>query len=82
MDIETSRILVVDDNDDIRDLIVHILKAHGYEVSEASNGETALDLLTTQLPDLVLLDVMMPGLSGYEVVERIRSHENSQIAAT
>lgn len=82
MDTETSRILVVDDNEDIRDLIVHILTAHGFQVFEASNGQNALEMLPSIRPHLVLLDVMMPGLSGYDVVEKIRSHEDSEIAAT
>ena len=70
-------LLVVDDNQDIRDLLSHTLSLNGYEVREASEGLTALKLIHEVHPDLVLLDVMMPGLSGYEVAQRIR--ENSEI---
>jgi DNA-binding response OmpR family regulator len=70
-------LLVVDDNQDIRDLLSHTLSLNGFEVREASEGLTALKLIHEVHPDLVLLDVMMPGLSGYEVAQRIR--ENSEI---
>jgi putative two-component system response regulator len=65
-------ILVVDDNDANRLLLRTYLKARGYGVREASDGEGALDLIRDQMPDLVLLDVMMPGLSGYDVCRRLR----------
>ena len=57
-------LLVVDDNQDIRDLLSHTLSLNGFEVREASEGLTALKLIHEVHPDLVLLDVMMPGLSG------------------
>lgn len=69
--------MVVDDNQDIRDLLSHSLSLNGFEVCQASEGLTALKLIHEVHPDLVLLDVMMPGLSGFEVAQRIR--ENSEI---
>ena len=69
-------ILVVDDNADNRYTLLHRLRREGYEnVTEAADGRTALDLMARQRFDLVLLDVMMPGLNGYEVLSRIKSDD-------
>ncbi len=74
-------LLVVDDNKDIRDLISHILTLNGFEVREASEGQMALEIIAQSRPDLVLLDVMMPGLSGYEVVAQVRSSPEVEISS-
>ena len=68
-----SRILVVDDTPANVKLLVDVLAARGYEVDSAVDGEQALAKIAQQVPDLVLLDIMMPGLSGYEVCRRLRS---------
>jgi DNA-binding response OmpR family regulator len=65
-------VLVVDDQEDIVDLMRDFLEAEGYAVVTALEGGAALDLLRHQRIDVVLLDVMMPGPSGFEVVRRIR----------
>ncbi|MET1054545.1 MAG: response regulator [Pedobacter sp.] len=62
------RILVIEDNDDIRESIAEILELAGYEVFEANNGKAGVDLATTNLPDLILCDIMMPELDGYGVL--------------
>lgn len=68
------RILVVEDQADIRDLIRMTLEMGGYDVREAGDGPTALVLADKQAPDLMLLDVMMPGgMTGLDVCRRIRS---------
>jgi len=67
-------ILVVDDNRASRDLIRAILKPVRCSIVEASNGQQALDLIHQERPDLVLLDVDMPGLDGITVVKRIREN--------
>ena len=67
-----SRILVVDDDDDIRGLLRALLDRAGHEVSEASDGRAGLRELYTGSPDLVILDVAMPGLDGWATLERIR----------
>jgi len=69
-------VLVVDDNDDNRLLVRTYLANEGYGIREASSGERALDMVRQSLPDIVLLDVQMPGLSGYDVCERLRSMPN------
>jgi DNA-binding response OmpR family regulator len=68
----SARIVVADDEADIRRLIVFTLKKRGYQVLEAAAGDTALDLIRRELPDLAVLDVMMPGLSGLEVAGALR----------
>ncbi len=69
-----ARILVVDDTPANVKLLVDVLGAKGYEVSAAVDGEEALARIAAQPPDLVLLDIMMPGLSGYDVCRRIRAN--------
>lgn len=67
-----KRILVVDDEDIIRMLICDTLEDLGYEIYEAEDGEEALKKLNQQMYDLVILDYMMPNLSGIEVIERLQ----------
>ena len=69
-----QRILVVDDTPQNVKLFADILGAKGYAVTTASNGEQALASIAAEPPDLVLLDVMMPGLSGYDVCRKIREN--------
>jgi len=67
------RILVVDDEASITELIRYNLKKEGYEVDVAADGATALSLATSANYDLIIMDVMLPNLDGYEVVRRLRS---------
>jgi len=69
-------ILVVDDNEDIRGLLTLVLLKEGYTVNEASDGHDALTKISLLNPDLILLDVMMPGLSGIEVLATIRQNKD------
>jgi two-component system alkaline phosphatase synthesis response regulator PhoP len=68
----TPRILMVDDEKDIVDLIAYNLEKEGYETLKALDGEKALQLVRTKTPDLVVLDLMLPGIQGLEVCKRIR----------
>ena len=68
----SGAILVVDDDEDIRTLLQELLMRAGYSVTEAADGQTALDVLFAAPPSLVLLDVSMPVLDGWETLARIR----------
>ena len=69
----SKKILVVDDNEDGRELVVKILKNRGYQMIEAVDGEEALEKASAECPDLILLDISIPKLDGYEVTRRLKS---------
>ncbi|NJK79119.1 MAG: response regulator [Chloroflexaceae bacterium] len=71
-----QKILVVDDEAPIRQLLTYQLGGAGYEVQAVDNGRTALERLLIEQPDLVLLDVVMPGMSGWEVCRQIRQYSS------
>ncbi len=68
-------IMVVDDNKDIRTSVHQILELCGYGVIEAEDGMDCLRQLEQSQPDLVILDIMMPGMNGWDVAARIKRHE-------
>ncbi|MBS0195381.1 MAG: response regulator [Planctomycetes bacterium] len=70
----SKQILVVDDERDLAELLVYNLKRAGYDVVTAFNGRAALEAIGGRVPDLILLDVMLPELSGTEVASRVRSN--------
>lgn len=77
---QSYKILVVDDEDHIRRILKYQLEKHGYRVVLAENGEIALELVRREAPDLILLDLMMPKIDGFETCRRIRqSFQTSQI---
>lgn len=69
-------VLVVDDHEDLRNSIAHALSAEGYEVLTAPGGAAALAMIPVYRPHLVLLDVNMPGVDGFDVLETLRTHED------
>ena len=69
-------ILVVDDNQDNTDIIQHYLEVRGYPITVAHDGDEALALFETVRPNLVLLDVMMPGRDGWEVCRLMKQHRD------
>lgn len=69
----TLTVLVVDDEPDLLEIVAYNFRQDGHDVVTASNGPEALRLVKARLPDVVVLDVMMPGLSGLEVARRMRS---------
>ncbi len=71
-----AKILIAEDERDIRDLIAFTLRFNGYEVVAARDGEQALILVAAEQPDLVLLDVRMPRMTGYEVCRRIKADKS------
>jgi two-component system phosphate regulon response regulator PhoB len=74
----THRILVVDDEPDITALVAYHLAKGGYRVSTAANGADALKSASEERPDIVVLDLMLPGLSGYEVLQELRKREETR----
>ena len=67
----SKTILIADDEPNIRQLVAFTLRRRGYEIVEAEDGTTALELIRQATPDLVVLDVMMPGLTGIAVVQQL-----------
>lgn len=74
-----AKVLVVDDETSIVNIIAYNLKKEGYEVITAEDGETGLELALSENPDLVLLDIMMPKMDGYEVCRKLREKSNVPI---
>jgi DNA-binding response OmpR family regulator len=74
----TAKILVVEDEPDLLDLVVWNLRKEGFRTVRAETGEQALALARDERPDLVLLDLMMPGLDGLEVCRRLRSQDDTK----
>lgn len=73
------KILIVDDEKNIVDIIAFNLKKEGYTVIQAADGEEGLEKAFAENPDLILLDIMMPKLDGYEVCKKIREKKNTPI---
>jgi two-component system cell cycle response regulator DivK len=69
----TKRILVVEDHEDNRQILRVLLGSAGYSMIEAHDGETALTTTASERPDLILMDIQLPGLDGYEVTRRIKA---------
>lgn len=69
---ERKKILIVDDQAGIRVLLVEVFNSEGYETFQASNGAAALEIVKREKPDLVLLDMKIPGMDGLEILKRIK----------
>ncbi|MCI8484396.1 MAG: response regulator transcription factor [Lachnospiraceae bacterium] len=76
---ETPRILMVDDHEEIREVVNILLSGEGYQVEEAQDGAQALEKIQENVYDLVILDVMMPGINGYQTCLEIRKSSNTPI---
>ena len=73
----TATILIVEDEADLRELVRYNLEAEGFRVSLAESGDEAVERIRDRVPDLILLDWMLPGLSGIELCRRWRSREET-----
>ncbi len=72
-----KKILVIEDDMNIRESLSELLETRSYQIFSSDNGRSALELIQQKLPDLIICDVMMPGMSGYEVLETIRSNAST-----
>lgn len=72
-----KKILVVDDQANVRNILEFNLKRRGFEILSAQDGLGAITQATNEIPDLILLDIMMPGLDGYQVIEKLKQSEKT-----
>jgi two-component system alkaline phosphatase synthesis response regulator PhoP len=75
----TKKILAIDDSPTLRKLLQYYLSRRGYDVSEANNGKVGLDLITREDFDLIILDMMMPIMSGDVVLQKLKEMENFSV---
>lgn len=78
----SKKILVVEDDITMREIIVAKLSSFGYKVVEADDGKKAMETWTREKPDLVLLDLMLPEMDGFSVLEKMRKSSDTQLANT
>jgi DNA-binding response OmpR family regulator len=77
-----KKILMVEDDIAMREIVIHKLMAHGFEVKEAEDGKQGIDLAVSEKPDLILLDLMLPEVDGFKVLEAVRSNADPKVAQT
>lgn len=73
----THRVFVVDDDKEIQEIITFVLSRNGFDVAVASNGQQLQEVLATTAPDLIILDVMMPGIDGYQIFASLRANAST-----
>lgn len=69
-----TKILIIEDNTDIRENVVEILELSGYRVFDAPDGKVGVQMALQHVPDIILCDIMMPEMDGYEVIEELNKH--------
>ncbi|MDJ1178125.1 response regulator transcription factor [Roseofilum sp. BLCC_M91] len=77
MTTDQKQLLLIDDDPNLILLVQDYLEFRGYEVTTAENGQKAIDILQQQTPDMIICDVMMPEMDGYEFVQKVRENENT-----
>lgn len=70
----TTRVLVIEDNTQNRYLFEILLKTHGYEVFQAVDGQSGIDLALKEMPDFIIVDIQLPDIDGYTLVSTLRKH--------
>jgi two-component system response regulator (stage 0 sporulation protein F) len=73
--VDKKRLLIVDDQGGIRILLLEVFATEGYDTFQAANGRAALDIVRNHRPDLVLLDMKIPGMDGLEILNQIKEHD-------
>jgi CheY-like chemotaxis protein len=74
---KNAKVLIVDDSKESVDLLQYFLKPAGFQILKASDGPAALDFVEKEMPDIILLDIMLPKLNGYEVCEKLKKNQNT-----
>ncbi|MFB3896184.1 MAG: response regulator [bacterium] len=82
MNSSPKKILIIEDDLIMRDIVVRKLSYFGHDISVASDGKEGLEIIAKETPDLIVLDLLLPEMDGFTVLERIRSNENKKIAST
>lgn len=74
----TERIIVVDDDKEVREIVTFVLSLHGFEVATAADSQQLQQLLAVSLPQLIILDVMIPGEDGYQICSSLRRNQHTE----
>jgi two-component system, OmpR family, alkaline phosphatase synthesis response regulator PhoP len=82
MDNSGKKILIVEDDVDLRNILVDGLSISNYKILQAGDGEKAVETILEERPDLILLDLLLPKLDGFKVLERLRQYPDKAIAQT
>jgi DNA-binding response OmpR family regulator len=77
-----KKIFVVEDDAAMREIVTHKLLTNGFEVKQAEDGKKALEMLEKEMPDLILLDLMIPEVDGFSVLQTVRKSSNPEFAKT
>ncbi len=77
-----KKIIIVEDDVAMREIVAHKLSTSGYDVKEAEDGQQGIDMILAEKPHLVLLDLMLPEVDGFKVLEMVRKNTDAQIAKT
>ena len=77
-----KKILMVEDDAAMREIVIHKLQTHGFDVKEADDGRKGIEVLLAEKPDLVLLDLMLPEVDGFKVLETVRANTDPAVADT
>lgn len=77
-----TKVVIVEDDVAMRDIVVHKLAGNGFIVKEAADGQQGIDLILSEKPDIVLLDLMLPEVDGFQVLATIRQNPDKDLAAT
>lgn len=79
---EETKVLIIEDDKFLSELISTKLSKEGYNIILATDGETGLEKAKSEQPDIILLDIMLPGISGFEVLEGLKGHEDEKVKGT
>jgi CheY-like chemotaxis protein len=72
---EKAKVLIVEDSENVRKSYVDLLSGAGYEVLEAAEGKKALEIIKNQRPDLILLDLLLPEVNGFQILTKLKAHQ-------